>query len=371
MGQCCNRQNKNIITPVDDTDDIPMNSSIAIGQYHLMISYSLSDRSRCHRLATNLIKDGFRVWFESNPIDNEFEFNRIIHKVIDNSDCVILCISNSYSQTYRCQKEVRYASDMKKRIIMIKVEDDYVMNDWLSFIEPGKIQFQLCNNDLDFKNNYQQILKELVIDNSDCIILCVSDSYSQTYRCQKEARYASDMKKNIIMVKVTDGYRMNDWLSFIKPGKIQFQLSKNKINFKTTYQKIRQELERITKLHSFYSYRALEASSTESTSPTTQKYRLQSSEILFYKLIDRPWCFNTAIAEGSYAWTTIDSFIGLAIRTDEEMKRRYELDFDLSLMIKRRQQLSSYFNADSLDYFCKFAQRMKQNIIDWQKFCEK
>ncbi|CAF1365705.1 unnamed protein product [Adineta steineri] len=161
MGQCCYRQNDNIITPVDDTDNIPMNSSIAIGQYHLMISYSLSDRSICHRLATNLIRDGFRVWFESNPTDNEFEFNRIIHKVIDNSDCVILCISNTYSQTYRCQKEVRYASDMKKRIIMIKVEDDYVMNDWLSFIEPGKIQFQLSNNDLDFKNNYQQILKEL------------------------------------------------------------------------------------------------------------------------------------------------------------------------------------------------------------------
>ncbi|CAF4300799.1 unnamed protein product, partial [Adineta steineri] len=187
-----------------------------------------------------------------------------------------------------------------------------------------------------------------VIDNSDWIIVCVSDTYSQAYRCQKEARYASDMKKNIIMVKVTDGYRMNDWLSFIKPGKIQYNLSKNKINFKTTYQKIRQELKH-----------------------QTQKYRLQSSEILFYKLIDRPWCFNTAMTEGSYAWTTIDSFIVLAIRTDEEIKRRYELDSDLSLMTKRRQQLSSYFNANSLDYFCIFAQRMRQNIIDWQKFCEK
>ncbi|CAF1361093.1 unnamed protein product [Adineta steineri] len=285
MGQCCDSTKNNLITPMNDID---LNSSRICDHYHMMISYSLSDRFLCHQLSTCLIKDGFHVWFESNPIENKF--NRLIHKVIDNSD-------------------------------------------W--------------------------------------IIVCVSDTYSQAYRCQKEARYASDMKKNILMVKVTDGYRMNDWLSFIKPGKIQFQLSKNKITFKTTYQKIRQELQRITKLHYSYSYRSLVASNTESTSLTTQKYRLQSSEILFYKLIERPWCFNTAIAEGSYAWTTIDSFIGLAIRTDEEMKRRYELDFDLSLMIKRRQQLSSYFNADSLDYFCIFAQRMRQNIIDWQKFCEK
>jgi hypothetical protein len=167
MGQCCDTQKIHVITPTNDTamsdtlvNDIPLNTSITASRYHVMISYALADKSICRRLANHLTRDGFHVWFDSDPIENEF--NRAINKVIDNSDCILLCVSGTYSQTYRCQKEARYASDMHKKTIMANVEPNYKMNDWLSFIKPGKIQFQLNDNESDFKTTYDQMLQVLV-----------------------------------------------------------------------------------------------------------------------------------------------------------------------------------------------------------------
>jgi hypothetical protein len=130
----------------------------------------------------------------------------------------------------------------------------------------------------------------------------------------------------------------------------------------------------MTKLDSLSSYRSLEMSmpsNRQLSSARERKHRLQPSDMFFQGLIERAGRFDTGMVEGGCAWKTIDSFIGSAVRTDEEMKYRYQLDSDLSLMVKRRQQLSSYFNADSPDHFCVFAQRMRQNIIDWQKFTKK
>lgn len=96
-----------------------------------------------------------------------------------------------------------------------------------------------------------------------------------------------------------------------------------------------------------------------------------SSDMIFRKSIERLGHFNTAIPLGAYVWKPIEGFIGSAMRTAEEIKRRSQLDTDLSLMVLRRQQLSLHFRAGTSDQFCIFAQRMRQNMIDWEKFCEK
>ena len=87
-----------------------MKKSTIADHYDVMISYASVDQSICHQLVNYLICNSFHVWFHLNPADNEF--NRVTTEIVDNSDCVVLCISEAYSRLYHCQKVARYASGM-------------------------------------------------------------------------------------------------------------------------------------------------------------------------------------------------------------------------------------------------------------------
>lgn len=89
--------------------------------------------------------------------------------------------------------------------------------------------------------------------------------------------------------------------------------------------------------------------------------------IYFMKIIERNWAFNTGLAKGTTAWSTINGFIGPALKSEAEMKKRNLLDNDLSLRKKTREHLSAHFEADP-STFCIFAERMLQNIKNFEKF---
>ena len=92
-----------------------------------------------------------------------------------------------------------------------------------------------------------------------------------------------------------------------------------------------------------------------------------AANVYFMKLIERHWSFKTGIPKGHTVWITINGFIGVACKSDDEIEQRKKLDTDLSLKKKRREELSAHFGAPQ-DCFCKFAERMKQNIIDFENF---
>jgi hypothetical protein len=94
------------------------------------------------------------------------------------------------------------------------------------------------------------------------------------------------------------------------------------------------------------------------------------NHIYFAKLIERPYSFNTGLAKGVTAWQTINSFIGPELKSEKEMQLRKKLDTDLSIRKKRRKQLAKHFEAEP-DTFNRFAERMRQNIVDFENFCLK
>ncbi len=97
---------------------------------------------------------------------------------------------------------------------------------------------------------------------------------------------------------------------------------------------------------------------------------LDPSNMYFRKLIERDNGFITDIQTGKSAWITIDGYIGATLKSQEEIEHRKRLDFDLDLMRRRRRRLSAYFHAD-LDTFCKFAEQMGRNIVEFEHFCQK
>jgi hypothetical protein len=120
------------------------------------------------------------------------------------------------------------------------------------------------------------------------------------------------------------------------------------------------------------------------TGPSTLVSFSQGDALAYFQKIiaaNRQWSFNTGLGKGEYAWTPINGFIGVAVRTDEEMRRRAELD-DPNKMIKRRAELAKYFletyagtylkmTEDKMAPYLQFAQRMKDNAVAFEEFCTK
>lgn len=95
-----------------------------------------------------------------------------------------------------------------------------------------------------------------------------------------------------------------------------------------------------------------------------------SNHIFFAKLIERTYSFNTGLAKGTTAWKIITSFITPELKSEKEMQLRIKLDTDLSIRKERRRQLSEYFKAEP-GTFDKFAEKLRQNILDFDNFCLK
>ena len=76
-------------------------------QYDIMISYSHSDKQLCHLIHEKLSKDGFRVWIDRDQMHGGTMV--AMADAIENSNIVLICMSDAYKQSVYCQSEAHYA----------------------------------------------------------------------------------------------------------------------------------------------------------------------------------------------------------------------------------------------------------------------
>jgi hypothetical protein len=103
---------------------------------------------------------------------------------------------------------------------------------------------------------------------------------------------------------------------------------------------------------------------------TNKETKEDSNHIYFAKLIERTYSFNTGLIKGTTAWKIITGFIGPELKSEKEMQLRKKLDTDLRIRKERRRRLSEYFKTEP-DTFEKFAEKLRQNILDFDNFCLK
>ena len=58
------------------------------------------------------------------------------------------------------------------------------------------------------------------VENSEFVILCMSDSYKRSVYCQAEAEYAFQCKRRLLPIVVRQGYRADGWLGLIIGSRI-------------------------------------------------------------------------------------------------------------------------------------------------------
>ncbi|CAF2676147.1 unnamed protein product [Rotaria sp. Silwood2] len=132
-------------------------TNTSFNNFNIMLSYSPIDSIISHRLANRLIDEGFSVWMNSNQSK---EFNEILRK-INKSDCVILCISENYFEDELCEKEAKYADEIGKSFIPVKVQN-YEPIEWLQKLIEQQSYFQLFGSENHFNLEYDKLLLKIL-----------------------------------------------------------------------------------------------------------------------------------------------------------------------------------------------------------------
>jgi hypothetical protein len=126
-------------------------------KYDIMISYSHKDQKLCLQIHEQLVKDGFDVWLDRDCLRGSTMVG--MANAIENSEHVLICMSNTYKQSVYCQSEAHYAFERGCRLIPIIIESNYKPDGWLGIIVSGKIYVDFAK--VGFKLAYEKLKNEI------------------------------------------------------------------------------------------------------------------------------------------------------------------------------------------------------------------
>ena len=126
-------------------------------QYRMMISYSHGDKQLCHRIHEQLVKDGFRVWIDRDQMHGATMI--AMADAIENSQTILMCMSDAYKQSVYCQSEAHYAFERRRHIIPLVMKSHYKADGWLGIIASGKLYVDFAK--LEFNAAYERLKSEI------------------------------------------------------------------------------------------------------------------------------------------------------------------------------------------------------------------
>lgn len=97
-------------------------------QKHIMISYNQESRDLCEKIKNELEKIGYKIWIDLKSA-NKLSLDSIA-EAIENSSCVLICMTEKYKQSSDCRAEAEYAFQLNKPIIPLIMQKDYKPDGW-------------------------------------------------------------------------------------------------------------------------------------------------------------------------------------------------------------------------------------------------
>lgn len=126
-------------------------------QYDIMISYSHKDKELCHQIYKRLTDSQFRVW-----IDLENMYGPIVARMaeaIENSQFVLLCMSDAYKSSAYCQLEAEYAFKFGSILIPLVVKKDFKQTGWLGMLCGLRLHIDFTKT--SFEEAYVKLINEI------------------------------------------------------------------------------------------------------------------------------------------------------------------------------------------------------------------
>jgi len=106
------------------------------GGEHVMISYSTENTVLCLKIRDKIESFGHKVWMDLNDIHGSSL--DVITRGIEQSYCVLMCITEKYRQSISCQFECQYAFNMKKNILPLVTQSEYELKGWMEIVVGNK-----------------------------------------------------------------------------------------------------------------------------------------------------------------------------------------------------------------------------------------
>jgi hypothetical protein len=117
-------------------------------QSHIMISYNTGSRELCLKIKKTLESSGFKVWMDISDIHGSSL--DAMAAAVENSCCVLICVTEKYRQSINCQSEAQYAFKLNKPIIPCIMQKGYeTVTGWLGIIMGDKIFINFVKYELD------------------------------------------------------------------------------------------------------------------------------------------------------------------------------------------------------------------------------
>ena len=134
---------------------------------HIMLSYSLVNRQECLKIKERLESFGFKVWMDLS--ENPASILDTTSKAIEDSYCVLMCITEKYRQSINCQAEAQYAFKLNKKIIPLILQPGYeYVQGWIGNIIKEKIYINFPKH--EWKNCIRMLkIRANSIYNTVCI----------------------------------------------------------------------------------------------------------------------------------------------------------------------------------------------------------
>ncbi|CAF4195753.1 unnamed protein product [Rotaria sp. Silwood2] len=106
-------------------------------QYDMMISYCHADKDLVYKIHQFLKDQSFKIWIDLNNMFGPAM--SAMAEAVENSEFVIMCMSDSYKKSTYCQAEAEYAFNCKRRLVPLIVRPGYRADGWLGFMIGSRI----------------------------------------------------------------------------------------------------------------------------------------------------------------------------------------------------------------------------------------
>lgn len=123
INQLCQRIEWNINEYQKKNNDASSSTSSSEEKKHVMISYNTGSRELCLKIKSSLESSGYKVWMDVSDIHGSSLDS--MAKAVENSYCVLMCVTEKYRQSINCQSEAQYAYKLGRPIIPCIMQTGY------------------------------------------------------------------------------------------------------------------------------------------------------------------------------------------------------------------------------------------------------
>ncbi|XP_077863467.1 uncharacterized protein LOC144347218 [Saccoglossus kowalevskii] len=127
---------------------------------HVMISYQWGCQATILDIVKHLKKGGIKVWVDVENMEGSTL--SAMADAVEQSEIVLIAISEKYKESANCRMEAEYAFQLRKKVIPLMMEDNYSPDGWLGLLLGAKLYYKFTESTAgDFESTTEKLLKAI------------------------------------------------------------------------------------------------------------------------------------------------------------------------------------------------------------------